>query len=231
MISNYAYISASSSEFVTISGTPATLDRFFEADIEFAKDRLQLPVYGPYHAHHLHREVDAKQFIQATNSKTSHVLLTYSLALPLMSTSSGQYFDQNLKAVDLLAAVIDDILKSPLCLGEILVGCTNAVKTSRPSKCIIVSMGPNSAQLLVTKALESETEIEVVTHENLATKIPKNLTLFGDAPRTSKKPKLAVVGMAGRFPNAADHEKFWDLLEAGLDVHRKVRYFRFLVDA
>jgi hypothetical protein len=36
--------------------------------------------------------------------------------------------------------------------------------------------------------------------------------------------KIAIVGMAGRFPNAADHEKFWKLLENGLDVHREVIY-------
>lgn len=36
------------------------------------------------------------------------------------------------------------------------------------------------------------------------------------------KPRLAIVGLAGRFPDAADHEKFWDLLKAGRDVHRKV---------
>jgi hypothetical protein len=36
--------------------------------------------------------------------------------------------------------------------------------------------------------------------------------------------KIAIIGMAGRFPNAADHEAFWKLLEQGLDVHREVRY-------
>ncbi|KAG8525619.1 Type I Iterative PKS [Bacidia gigantensis] len=36
--------------------------------------------------------------------------------------------------------------------------------------------------------------------------------------------------MAGRFPDAADHEKFWDLLEAGLDVHRRIPSDRFDVE-
>lgn len=44
-------------------------------------------------------------------------------------------------------------------------------------------------------------------------------SLKASNPRRSK---LAIVGMAGRFPNAADHEKFWNLLEAGLDVHKRV---------
>ena len=40
---------------------------------------------------------------------------------------------------------------------------------------------------------------------------------------------IAIVGMAGRFPDAADHEKFWELLEKGLDVHREVPPDRYNV--
>lgn len=46
----------------------------------------------------------------------------------------------------------------------------------------------------------------------------------------SGRTKLAIVGMAGRFPDAASHEKLWELLERGLDVHRKVPKDRFDVE-
>jgi acyl transferase domain-containing protein len=36
--------------------------------------------------------------------------------------------------------------------------------------------------------------------------------------------------MAGRFPDAASHEKLWELLAKGLDVHRVVPKDRFNVD-
>ena len=39
--------------------------------------------------------------------------------------------------------------------------------------------------------------------------------------------KLAIVGMAGRFRNAANVDTFWDLLTKGLDVHRKIPADRF----
>ncbi|KAF4633175.1 hypothetical protein G7Y89_g4946 [Cudoniella acicularis] len=42
--------------------------------------------------------------------------------------------------------------------------------------------------------------------------------------------KLAIVGMAGRFPDAETHEKLWELLEKGLDVHREVPPDRFPVE-
>jgi len=34
--------------------------------------------------------------------------------------------------------------------------------------------------------------------------------------------KLAIVGMAGRFPSSGDHHKFWKLLMDGIDAHREV---------
>ena len=43
--------------------------------------------------------------------------------------------------------------------------------------------------------------------------------------------KIAIVGMAGRFPNAANTEALWDLLMKGLDVHRRIPADRFDADA
>ena len=43
------------------------------------------------------------------------------------------------------------------------------------------------------------------------------------------RPPLAIVGMAGRFPDSDSHEELWELLKAGLDVHRSVPEDRFEV--
>lgn len=219
-ISNHAYVSASTSNSTTISGPPTTLTQFFETSISFTKDHLALPVNGPYHAQHLHNGLDAKNFLRSTNTKASHILPTYRLALPLISTSTGQCFDEKLEASALLASIIEDILKQPFHLEKVVDGCTNLANGL--SKYTMISFGPNSAESMIIKALESETNATVEIHEASPANIPQGLTAFGDAPRTSRRPKLAIVGMAGRFPNAADHEKFWDLLEAGLDVHKRV---------
>ena len=37
----------------------------------------------------------------------------------------------------------------------------------------------------------------------------------------------ALTRLAGRFPDAADHEAFWTLLEKGLDLHREIPKDRF----
>lgn len=228
--SNQAYISASSSTSVTISGPPSILEQLFQFAPAFSSDRLGLPVSGPYHAPHLHHGVNANTILQATNPKTSHILKTYHLTLPLMSTSSGTIFPERLGAAELFAAVIDDILKETLCLQKIVHGIVSLAKHAECGQCKIHSFGPTSSELMIVKALESETTAKVTPPQDIQSSMANGLTPFGDEPRTSRKPKLAIVGMAGRFPDAADHEKFWNLLEAGLDVHRKVRYFVSILD-
>ena len=219
--SNQAYISAFSSNSVTISGPPDTLNQFFASSESLSSSRLELPVSGPYHAPHLHQGVDLKSLLHASNPKAAHVLKTNKLTLPLMSSNSGKLFPHDLGASELFAVVIEDILKKTLRLQSIIDGCVSLVTHSSCTNCSITSFGPTSSESLIIKALNSETSAEITTQQAQTT-MSDGTTPFGGAPQTSRRPKLAIVGMAGRFPDAADHEKFWNLLEAGLDVHRKV---------
>lgn len=122
---------------------------------------------------------------------------------------------------EILTEIINDILNEPLRLYEVLSGCTKYVNDSKFSSCQVVPCGPKNAKVGLVTALKSETRAEVTVYEK-ALNVPSLLRL-NSRPRTSKKPKLAIVGMAGRFPNAADHHKFWDLLYAGQDLHKEVR--------
>ncbi len=207
---------------MTISGPPTTLKQLFQQSSSLTASHAAIPVYGPYHASHLHRGVDIDQILYSKDSKTSNLFSAYSLDLPLMSTSSGACFDKSLDAPTLFAAVIRDILTETLNIRQTVDGCTRLAKEANCGECSIISFGPSSSKSMFAKAMESETGFRVTLHEDLAAKLLEAPSAFGDSSRTSKKPKLAIVGMAGRFPNAADHEKFWELLEAGLDVHKRV---------
>lgn len=58
-----------------------------------------------------------------------------------------------------------------------------------------------------------------------------NLPVGRSPPRDTKSSKIAVVGMACRFPGGADDpEKFWDLLLQGRDAHSPVPSDRFDVE-
>ncbi len=141
-----------------------------------------------------------------------------------MSTSTGRWFDKATSVKQLLTAIINDILSEPLRLNEVFNGCVTTVVASKFSKCEIIPCGPTNAASSFVTALKSATAAEVIL-QNESLQPPSTLRL-NQNPRTSRKPKLAIVGMAGRFPDAADAEKFWDLLNAGLDVHREVRNHR-----
>ena len=138
-----------------------------------------------------------------------------------MSTSTGVWFKKNTSTKEILTAIVKDILNEPLRLNVVLDGCVKTVISSKINKCEIISCGPSNAASTFVSTLKSATTAEVVFQKESINQ-PSALRL-NQSPRTSRKPKLAIVGMAGRFPDAADAEKFWELLNAGLDVHREVR--------
>ena len=182
---------------------------------------MQVPVYGPYHAQHLHAEVNVQQILRSSSPQASQVLDQYTLKLPIVSTSTGSMCRKNTCTSDLLALLIHDILIEPLRLYEVFDQCVRSIKTCSTKKCYIITCGVAIAENSLATTLNTATDAEVVLHQpnrHLSSNVQPSQT-----PRSSKRTKLAIVGMAGRFPDAADHEKFWDLLEAGRDVHRKVR--------
>ena len=154
--------------------------------------------------------------------RRSRTLANYRLVLPLMSTSVGTCYEGSRDAPSVLAAVVNDILSRAFKVQDVIDGCVNLVTVSNCNKCELISVGPNNSDNMFMKGLNSGTNVNIACHLNTST--PEASGATSEAPRTSRKPKLAIVGMAGRFPDAADHEKFWDLLEAGLDVHRRVRF-------
>nr|AAR90248.1 polyketide synthase [Botrytis cinerea] len=87
-------------------------------------------------------------------------------------------------------------------------------------------LGPTSAAKVLAAVLESQTELDITLRSPQSgnQQAAKQKTSMEVSPG---KCKLAIVGMAGRFPDAASHEKLWELLENGLDVHREVPKDRF----
>lgn len=178
-----------------------------------------IAVHGPYHASHLHSEVDVEKILKSSDPRAVRFLDQYKARLPVQSTSSGSWFDINTGAGKLLTAAVRDILNEPLRMGQVLSSCVDAVTSLKCLKTRIISCGPTELESTFVATLKSKTTSTIVVDDasGETSTIP-----LGQSTATPKRPKIAIVGMAGRFPNAADHEKFWSLLEAGLDVHKKV---------
>lgn len=128
-----------------------------------------------------------------------------------MLTTTRQLIEQSLK----------EILVESLRFDRLVGGCVHLIKQSLITNCFVQSIGPSNSINAIISALRFGTDADIFlgSYSSWASeKLPYD-------PRGSANPKdskIAIVGMAGRFPGAADHEKLWELLEAGLDVHREV---------
>ena len=198
-----------------------TLKHLFDSVPSLGTNRLEVPIHGPYHASHLHGGLNTQQILRYSDERVSQVLDQYKSRLLIMSTSTGAWFDKSTNVKDLLTAIIDDILIEPLRLNEVLDSCVKTAVVSEVTTCEIIPCGPSNAASSFVNALKSGTSAKIALQKE-SLQAPSTLRL-NQISRTSRKPKLAIVGMAGRFPDAADAEKFWELLNAGLDVHREVR--------
>ena len=123
-----------------------------------------------------------------------------------------------------LRHVIRDILIRPLSfdglLGEVVLEAENSGRKA----CRISSVGPSNASSSLVLALRAGTDVEVSIGEQLGLTNPPTGSQ-GTAV------KIAIVGMAGRFPSADNLESLWRVLEQGLDLHRRIPADRFDVDA
>lgn len=187
----------------------------------FDQTPLSLPVRGPYHADHLHAVVDIEKILRLKNSFVSRNLVDLEPRYPVLSCSSGKWFEGK-NCYTILLTAVREILTKPLHIQKILDGCVAKAKTYQGLlKCQVIPFGQiHSANSLVS-ALGTNTSLDVVLGRALSSNEDPN------QPSAFVKGKLAIVGMAGRFPDAASHEKLWELLELGLDVHREVPKDRF----
>ena len=94
-------------------------------------------------------------------------------------------------------------------------------------KCHIHAIGPTGLADNLFATLKSIANVEVSKDDHSSWLANRPSTPQG----VYKYPNsdIAIVGMSGRFPDAANLEKFWELLEKGLDVHREVPPDRYNV--
>ncbi|KAI0972477.1 hypothetical protein F4678DRAFT_460698 [Xylaria arbuscula] len=226
------FISAWNRSSVTISGPPSRLTRLFRAS-EFFRGRkiVNLPVYGGLcHAPHIYsiehvREVvgDSPTLRQLLDAQTTPTLTA-------TSTSTGMPFSAQ-GARELFEEIITEIMTRPILWDKVVDAVLEQSYTTSSSTCQILIFR-NSLPIydLLSAFSSRQTNVNVVTVDLIASTTTKPQP--GDASKgRSTKDKIAIVGMACRLPGGAtDPETFWELLESGLDVHRKIPADRFDVN-
>ncbi|EMF09017.1 ketoacyl-synt-domain-containing protein [Sphaerulina musiva SO2202] len=219
-LSNQAYISAVSVMAITISGPPTTLERFFKESALSENNRVAIPIYGPYHAPHLFHEADLERILSGNVGLElkQHVpsALVHSAATgkPLVAENS----------FELAKTALREMLQSPVRWDYLLEEVVSQMAASRlPAKIYALGVSNIANSLVTALKAGGKTEVSVIDQSAFTESTEYNGRTQND--------KIAIVGMAGRFPNSANHEALWDLLMKGLDVHRKVPADRFDADA
>nr|POF02470.1 atrochrysone carboxylic acid synthase [Quercus suber] len=223
------FISALSRTSVTISGPPARLKHLSRIS-DFFRDRrmIALPVFGGLcHAEHIYQDHHVDSII---GSKLSTLDAKVIPRIPIFSTNSGSPFAAR-NARELFQQVIHEILTCAIHWDNVVQGVVQYARDMGISRCQILVFRTSLPIYDLQAAMDSSSpKIESSITELIPSVLQPNRRPAG--PRGSAESKIAIVGMACRMPGgASDTEKFWELLEQGLDVHRTVPADRFDVDS
>lgn len=229
------FISALSSTSVTISGPPSRLKELFKT-ADFFRDAksVALPVYGGLcHAPHIYNVETAQQVVrtESLEAMEQRRVIT-SPRVPVYSTSTGQPFPAA-QATELLEQAVHEILTRSIRWEQVIEGVVDKAQDVGAMRVQIMvfrtSLAAQELVNLATKKLPSEVSVQT---DEMIPWVRDNTSVPGvSGPRGPSNSKIAIVGMACRMPGGADTtDKFWDLLEAGMDVSRKIPADRFDVD-
>ncbi|KAI0881801.1 polyketide synthase [Annulohypoxylon maeteangense] len=223
----HAYVSAVSANNIAISGPPATLQALFSKDL-FESRPTAIPVYGPYHAPHLHGLVDIRKMLRLDDEAVTTALAGSKPQSAVMSCVTGLPFPET-DTKSLLAAVVHEILNEALIFHKTLSGNANEARDFKGSRILVIPYGPTQAASTLANVLRSQTKAEVILRPTPQVSRETTSASIGNHG-SSGNCKLAIVGMAGRFPDSASHDALWDLLLKGIDAHRIVPADRFPVE-
>ncbi|KAE8552289.1 hypothetical protein EYB25_006183 [Talaromyces marneffei] len=223
------FISALSTTSVTISGPPARLKGLFRT-ADFFRDRkfVQLPVYGGLcHASHIYSQKDVKTVVHTPSMTSLDARLVPRLAIH--STSTGKPFPAG-NAMELFEDIINEILRQAIRWDSVVQAVVERADFITDSQCQVLVFRTSLPIHDLTCALSKIGGFEVNTEELVPWVYDKTESVDGGS-RGPMQSKIAIVGMSCRMPNgASDTEKFWELLENGIDCHRKIPADRFDVE-
>ena len=223
------FVSAVSRTSVTVSGPPARLKALFNKSEFFRVSKyIPLPVFGGLcHAPHVYGQQDTKSILHGSSL---NILSTKSwLMKPVWSTSTGSPYPAKDPA-DLWEYVVSELLTQAICWDKVIHGVVDQVKCTDASEAVLYCFGNSIPLNDLNTALATSIPQLKVSITNLMPWISQ-VAPADTTPRSTAQSKLAIIGMSCRLPGGAtDTEKFWKILEDGLDVSRRIPADRFDVD-
>ena len=147
---------------------------------------------------------------------------------PILSTSTGKQY-RSTGPTDLYEQLATELLTRPITWSNVVGEAIRIADDLEAWECeITYSKESHSVRELLSSFSTKLPDFKTTTLETMS---PSSLQSESQASRGLPQSKIAIVGMACRYPGGADNtEKFWQVLEQGLDVHRKIPIDRFDAD-
>lgn len=222
------FISAVSRTSVTISGPPSKLENLFKKATAFRDAKsIALPVYGGLcHAPHIYDSQDVDAIVQDIVASSDLLRPQDEPKLPLSSTSTGIPYTAS-NATQLFKSIVFELLTKAIEWDKVIAQEVQYAKDNKQTQITLSCFGNSIPLNDLRSELQKAVKDVSVSLNNYMSKLRQDAT-EATTPRGTKQSKLAIVGMSCRFPGGAtDTEKFWELLEAGLDVSRVIPPDRF----
>ena len=204
---------------MTVGGPPSSLARLLShpAIERFAKSRRDIKIFAPYHSPIFSRE-ETVEVVQGSLSFLEENLARgrRQIGRAFIGCATGDFYAPD-GPQQLLENVVYNILAQPIRWERVLQGCKTAIQAAdaaHPTAWRVRPIGQTKLAGLLTTSLRSVDGLDVVFDDHYGRQSHE------DAVATHFP--IAIVGMAGRFPNADDTDAFWKDLEAGRDHHREV---------
>jgi 3-oxoacyl-(acyl-carrier-protein) synthase len=176
---------------------------------EFKRSK-SIPIYGPYHAPHIHSKYDVSEILSHLPTRTAEARAY----IPIISSGVQVETDQDFAT--LLRRAIEQILLEPIQWFDILREIQAWILEAKAVSFSVVPIASTADSLIYGELKQSAIRSILPTSQS-----PTKLLQTQKSTRLHpRQPKLAIIGMSGRFPGAKDTDAFWDLLYQGLDVHK-----------
>ena len=172
---------------------------------------------GLYHAPHIYSNAIIDEILPLRDSNRIDLLDTSKPEIPIFSPSNGKCYEAT-SMRDLLEQMIINILIKPQDMGMVLRECASKM-SSVGGDCRAIPIGPIANPTALVSALHKESQSQISTFG----KEFKDSQEGSRGTKAQRNSKIAIVGMSGRFPGASDVHEFWQMLQKGRDMHKKVR--------
>ncbi|KAI0017593.1 ketoacyl-synt-domain-containing protein [Xylariomycetidae sp. FL0641] len=211
-VSARPYVSAYAPNGVTVSGPPHSLELLAQSGV-LRSGAKNIQIFAPYHAPHLYSPEDIDEIVGGLELRDA----TPRPSNTTVFSSTGDTVKTG-DFVTLLKAAVGQILLQPIRWNAVLEELQACLTEGKPNDFSVIPIATKADTLIYT-ALKQTPLRQLLPSKPVQPQLPVAEDETNNNPH---KPKLAIVGMSGRFPGAQDTDGFWDLLHEGLDVHKPV---------